>query len=208
MHKDKFKEFDRNCTRLDHFYFHNGIGIEKYSHLAHIVQILLTLSHGQASVERGFSQRNLLIQQNQNTDTMCAHRIIKDHMSSNGLQPDSIEISTQMLLAVKSARIAYGNKMEEQRRNKEISAKDAEIQHLISDITDVTMKKEALQKTVNALDEEFEKCVFQAEKDPTNCMIHISKSTALKRKSNEKREEIKKLEECLEVMEKTRKCGS
>ena len=51
LHKDKFKEFDRNCTRLDHFYFHNGIGIEKYSHLAHIVQILLTLSHGQASVE-------------------------------------------------------------------------------------------------------------------------------------------------------------
>ena len=69
------------------------------------------------------------------------------------------------------------------------------------------MKKEALQKTVNALDEEFEKCVFQAEKDPTNCTIHISKSTALKRKSNEKREEIKKLEECLEAMEKNRKCG-
>ena len=148
--KDKFKEFDRNCTHLDHFYFHNGIGIEKYSH---------TLSHGEASVERGFSQRNLLIQQNQSTDAMCAHRIIKDHMSSNGLQPDTIEISTQMLLAVKSTRIAYGNKMEEQRRNKEISAKDAQIQHLISDITDVTMKKEALQKTVNALDEEFEVCI-------------------------------------------------
>ena len=63
-------------------------------------------------------------------------------MSSNGLQPDSIEISTQMLLAVKSARIAYENSLEEQRRNQEISAKDVQMQHLISDITDVTMKKE------------------------------------------------------------------
>ena len=51
---DKFKSFYRNLTPLDDFFF-QVVGIQKYHELAHVLKIILTLSHGQAAVERGFS---------------------------------------------------------------------------------------------------------------------------------------------------------
>ena len=53
------------------------------------------------------------------------------------------------------------------------------------------------------LDEEFVTCVEKAEKE--NNMSLVTKANALKRKSEEKTEEIKKLEEALKVLEAKRK---
>ena len=53
--KSKFKTFDVHTQRLDDFlgvYLHKN---EKYSSLWKICQIVFVLSHGQSSVERGFS---------------------------------------------------------------------------------------------------------------------------------------------------------
>ena len=58
LNLDKFKSFDRKDKRLDGFYFH-VLCIQKYKELAYIVEIILTLSHGQAAVERGFSVGNV-----------------------------------------------------------------------------------------------------------------------------------------------------
>ena len=107
LHSEMFRKYDRTKTRLDHFYFHSGFRMEKYPHLSYILQIVFTMSHGQADVERGFSQRNLLLKQNQSDETMNYQRIIKDHMCANSLKAQSIEISNQMILSVKSARLAY-----------------------------------------------------------------------------------------------------
>ena len=49
--KVKFQEFDRSETRLDNFYF-KVIDIKQYQKLAQVVKLVLTLSHGQASVEK------------------------------------------------------------------------------------------------------------------------------------------------------------
>ena len=54
LNQDKFKSFDRKDKRLDHFYFH-VLGIQKYKELAYTVKIILTLRHGPAAVEKGFS---------------------------------------------------------------------------------------------------------------------------------------------------------
>ena len=65
---------------------------------------------------------------------------------------------------------------------------------------------ECLHNTCDSLDAEFESSVFQAEQEPENSVTLISKSTALKRKSNEKKQDIKKLEETLKIMGTKRKC--
>ena len=51
---DKFKSFNRYKTKLDVFYFET-IGLDKYKELKYVMKVILILSHGQASVERGFS---------------------------------------------------------------------------------------------------------------------------------------------------------
>ena len=56
------------------------------------------------------------------------------------------------------------------------------------------------------MDEEFTECVFSAEnKSPTEQSQLIAKVTALRRKSNDKKEEIRELEEQIKVLEMKRK---
>ena len=56
------------------------------------------------------------------------------------------------------------------------------------------------------MDEEFTECVFSAEnKSPTEQSQLIAKATALRRKSNDKKEEIRELEEQIKVLEMKRK---
>ena len=73
-------------AQLDDFYF-KEMKIMKYPELASVVMIILTLSHGQADVERGFSQNKHVLEQNMKDDSIVQKRIIKDHMLCNNLKP-------------------------------------------------------------------------------------------------------------------------
>ena len=61
--KKMWHEFSGFCSkesRLDDFYF-KTVGIGKYKELAFVLKLLLTKSHGQTSVERGFSHNNAVL---------------------------------------------------------------------------------------------------------------------------------------------------
>ena len=90
---ERVKEFDRKIQRSDNFYFKQFVG--KYPNFAFIMKLILTLSHGSASAERGFSVCNSL--------TMTAQHFVIDHMQSNNLKPVSIELPSKMLHAVECA---------------------------------------------------------------------------------------------------------
>ena len=48
------------------------IKLSKYDEFAFILKVILTLSHGQASIERGFSQNNTCIANNMKEESMVA----------------------------------------------------------------------------------------------------------------------------------------
>ena len=56
-HQSKLLEFNYKGGRLDDFYYTLIGNQEKYSTLWYVVKLLLILSHGQSSVERGFSTK-------------------------------------------------------------------------------------------------------------------------------------------------------
>jgi len=65
-----------------------------------VCELALLLSHGQASVERGFSVSKELVVENQSEQTLAARRIIKEHiMCVNGVT--NVEITRNMVLAAK-----------------------------------------------------------------------------------------------------------
>ena len=66
--KENVMEFPKD-EQLDELYF-DTLGVSKFKKLASVVALVLTLSHGQASAERGFSQNNNLIQVNMSLDTI------------------------------------------------------------------------------------------------------------------------------------------
>ena len=68
--KEKLMEFPKD-ERLDELYF-GTLGFSRFKKLASVVALVLTLSHGQASVERGFNQNSNLIQVKMSPNTIIS----------------------------------------------------------------------------------------------------------------------------------------
>ena len=87
-------------VRLEKFYFEE-ISIQKYVEIAEVLKIVLTLSHGQAYVERGFSHDNTIVQTNMSAESVISKRLIKDHMLFHKLKPYTVEITDPMIRTLK-----------------------------------------------------------------------------------------------------------
>ena len=115
----EFEKFDQICDRLDDFYPH-VIQIQQYESLSFVLRLILTLSHGQAAVERCFSINSNVLTQNMNTETVIARKVIKDHMLSDKLDAATIEVDKSFLKAAGSAstkwRQALADKQNEKKR--------------------------------------------------------------------------------------------
>ena len=72
-----------------------------------MVKIILTLSHGQSEVERGFSQNHICLENNIIEDSIVSRRIVKYHMLSNDLKPHTIDVTTQMRKSYRAAHQRY-----------------------------------------------------------------------------------------------------
>ena len=74
--------FDLEKTRLDHFYF-KIIMVDFYEVLSFILKIIFIVSHGQASVESGFSLNDSVNQTNTSPETIIFKRLVKDYILGN-----------------------------------------------------------------------------------------------------------------------------
>ena len=70
----------KNC--LDDFHSQHAC-ISNYKELSFVVSLVLTLSHGQAVVERDFSINNTSVKTNMAPVSIISGRIIKDHLIAN-----------------------------------------------------------------------------------------------------------------------------
>ena len=92
---DKFTQFSRSNDSLDSFYFSLFPNLnQSHPDLSSILKLILVLRHGQASVEQGFSLWNATLKYIISEWSLDSKRLIIDHMLSNGLQPETVEILT------------------------------------------------------------------------------------------------------------------
>jgi len=83
-----------------------------------VCELALLLSHGQASVERGFSVNKKLVVENQSEQTLAARRIIPDHIIHvSGVT--NVEITRNMVAAARNARARYANYLAQQKEEQE-----------------------------------------------------------------------------------------
>ena len=108
-----FQKYSENEQRLDTFYFSELHVGDKYPHMSFVLRLIFTISHGQSAVERNFSLKNNLEQDNQSDVTIGARRICKDYLVANNVKPSDIVIDKNMILAVKSARMKYALYLEQ-----------------------------------------------------------------------------------------------
>ena len=87
-------KFDKTKERVDAFYV-KTLKVTQYKALFSFMQLVFCLSHGQSSVERGFSLNRDTAKRNMHEDTFITKRLIKDHLlSKKHLQPRSILLKT------------------------------------------------------------------------------------------------------------------
>ena len=100
---------------LEKFYFEE-ISIQKYEKIAEVLKIVLTLSYGQASVERGFNHNNTVVQTNMSADSVISKHPIKDHVLFHKLKLYTIAITDPMIRTFKSSHLKYQLHLESEKK--------------------------------------------------------------------------------------------
>ena len=174
LNLNKFKSFDWKDKWLDDIYFY-VLGIQKYKELAYIVKIILTLSHGRDALER-------CLNVNMSTESIVSKKIVRDHMISHSVKPHNFQISWQLIISCNAAYSKYKDSLiaAEKAKAKQEVRKEKSI--AISEISNVSLKRNELLEVIKSLDEEFVATIREAEKDKKNCFTILAKGNALKRK--------------------------
>jgi len=110
--------------------------------------MLLFLSHGQASVECGFSVNKQIELDNLAEDTFVAKCIICDVTSVGGLQNTDAS-DKHLLLAASSARQKYLSYLEGEKKKKECSGRGQKCKLLNDEIDELKKKKRCLQTDID-----------------------------------------------------------
>lgn len=158
----EFEELSKE-DRLDEFYF-DTVGIQKYQDVAYVLKLILTLSHGQASVEQGFSHNNALLKTNMTPETIIAKRIIKDHMLFHKLKPHTVEISDALVKSFKGAHMKYKLHLAEKKEKQVLSEAENKALHISSDIEKIRSNVRVMEKAVLMMNTDIFECMQLAEK--------------------------------------------
>ena len=174
---ESFNEFEESKNLLDSFLWTNMRSDSNYKSIWSIVKIILVLFHGQATVERGFSESKMLLVENLDMESLIAQRLICHNMKRKNIEPHNFPVYKNVISSVKFAGQKYQQSLVDKSKlnlNKEKSEKEMNI---ISEIQEINIKVASLEKTINELKNEAEKM---------NDLTILSKSNALKRAAIDK----------------------
>lgn len=163
---DKCKLYKRNKTRLDNFFIEilDQEGVEDFEDLKFFIQIVLTLSHGNAAVERGFSINKECIIENLQEESLVALRQIYDGVSAEG-GVESVEINKALIHSVKNAHARYTEHLENKRKAlKEKSEKENEKKKALKEKRELEAEKEKLMSEARNRSAEIQEKIIEINK--------------------------------------------
>ena len=118
--QSEFSGFSLKECQIDDFYF-KTVGVAEYQKLLFILKLLLTMSHGLAAVDRGFSHNNTILKTNMSCETVVSKRMIKDRKLLFSLKPHTIEITNPLIVAFESSCQRYEIHLEEEKKRKQVA---------------------------------------------------------------------------------------
>lgn len=195
--RSEFLEFDpeNENHRLDVLLFKVIGQDKKLCDLWSVVKQLLILSHGQATVERGFSVNKEAVADNLSEKAMVAKRqIINFVRQAGGIR--KVCITKELLLSASSARSKYNDYLESKRDEEEKKRKGEKRKLQEDHISDLKTKKRQLEQEIVDLTAESD--ILSKEGEKKHQWLLISKSNALRSKATEKESELTSLDKEIE----------
>ena len=191
---EKFSNFNFSTDRLDEL-FTTYMNTDPYQKLFKVVQLLLVLSHGQASVERGFSVNKELEVENLANQSLVAQRLVCDHINAVG-GILNVSITQPLLTSCSAVRKRYERYLEEQRQNKKSEEGSRKRKSLLTEIEELKDKKRRTSMDIDGLITSADNLAEKAEL--TGNLSFVTQSNSLRRTSKEKAKELKTLDNKLE----------
>ena len=125
---------------------------DSYCTLSKVANVLLVLSHGQATVERDFSINKQVETDNMTEQSLVAKRTICDYVSYvGGIQHVDVT-NKKLILAATTARQKYSAYLNELHLKEANDAKSKKRKALCEDLEQLQTKKRRPQKDAEALD--------------------------------------------------------
>ena len=192
----KFHSFKPMDQRLDVF-LHETLD-QDYPELRSFFQRLLLLSHGQSTVERGFSINREVETCNITEKTVEAQRLVCDHVRACG-GVLKVSLTKELLASVASARTKYRMHLDEGKREREVAMRGLKRKALEDELEAMRKKKAVLTEVCASLQKDADDLAEKAEGKAGTLMAQmITKSNTLRRRHKEKCVELKNVERELE----------
>ena len=203
LHKDEFLKFDFTIDRVDEFLGKLLHKVEKYKSLWKVVMIVCVTSHGQATIERGFSVNKEVLEPNMEELSLIAQRIVYDQIIASNVKIHEYKITNDLL---KSCRLAHSRytqhlaKTKDRQKSTELAVKRKIIE---DEIIVVKKKKQEVEDCIESFKQDADKLSFQAEEKSD--MTLLSKANAFRSSAKEKEKTLHQLECALIKMEESKK---
>ena len=126
-------------------------------------------------------------------ESIVTQYLIKDHLVSSRLQPQTIDITNEMMLSIKMSHRRYKDHQTSLAKSAKVEQNDVAKIILNQEIKDVQAKHTQLKKTSEMLQNEFIQYAEKSEKKSSLSLI--SKATTMERKA----------EKTLDILERKRK---
>ena len=153
-HAVDFRDFTPDSRRLDTFlgnYMHDRIQFDK---LWDIFKMLLTILHGQASVERGYSVNKDMVIENLHEKTVVALRTVHGSISTLEDHFTKLPLTPAMKRHVMSARMRYGQYLDEQKKESLNEQQRKKRKGVQLSIREAERKKSKVDTSINILGKE------------------------------------------------------
>ncbi|XP_065125255.2 uncharacterized protein [Paramisgurnus dabryanus] len=193
---ERFLSFQPLQQRIDVF-LHSALS-KSYPELSKFCQSLLILSHGQATVERGFSVNKQVETCNILEESMEALRLICDKISACG-GALKVPLTKELLASVASARSKYRIHLEQERKKKETTRQSLKRKEAEDELEVLKKKRKVLREVCDTLQKDADQLAEQAEGKSGSLMAQlITKSNTLRRRHKEKLIDLEQTQKFIE----------
>ncbi|KAH9366804.1 hypothetical protein HPB48_022103 [Haemaphysalis longicornis] len=155
------------------------------------VMKLLLLSHGQASVERGFSTNKQVAVENLAELSYIFKRVICEAVKNHGGLLN-VSISKELKASVRQARHRYAAYLDEQKKQALSRQATSKRKELEQELDKMLGRRSKLQKTLKCLLESADR--FSEEAEAKNDLTYLVKANSFRRTAKEKELEIASVE--------------
>lgn len=170
-------------------------GNTKYQNCWIVFKFVFTLSHGQASVERGFSVNKELLVENLQCQSLVSQRMVYDHVISTEKSITELPIDKELVKSCKLAHSRYITALND-RKNEVVEGENNRKRKLkMSEIADVKEKKRVLEACIKSMETDIESYSIAAEEK--NDLSLLTKANSFRVTIRSKKEVLSGLEMAL-----------